>query len=508
MNKRLLSLCLAGLLLLPTFASCSDGGNDPETSGNDPEINVESVGDPSEGDPSAEGEEETAVSDDLPEMSFDGHDYMIYNANAESNEWYTTTFVTCEEDSAEPILSAIFNRNLAVEERFDVTISESYQDASQIQQSITAGLGDFDIALVKGGDALNLARAGYLRDLNKLDYLNFEKPYWDAKAAEQLTISGKLYMGVGDFLTTHIDETIVMYFNKELVERHSLENLYDLVNAYEWTYDKMGELGSIVCGDANGDGKYDDNDDYGLMSWSGVLYPFLLFGSGEMYVTKTEEDVPDVTFYNDRFVSVYEKLLTICHSNGDTFTYDAQLKSNTKGLSNNHRVQEIMFPNNQVLFWVECASWARSLRDMDADFGIIPAPMYDTEQGEYYTYVNGNFFAPVVPTSVTGEDLDRTCIVLEALNSMSTDTVRKAYYDISLKYKSSRDKESQAMLDLLFSTRLYDSSVVYGFADISSTIYAKAADNNTDIASFYNKNRKSMNKQIKKIVEDLAEYDY
>lgn len=504
MNKRLFALLLAALLLLPTVASCSDNG---DSDGDETDTSAVT---PSADDTTIIEEEETepAISDDLPEITFDGHDYMIFNSNAESNDWYTTTFVTFEEDSADTIPSAIFNRNLSVEERFQVTISESYQTNDQIQQSITAGLGDFDIALLKGDGAISLAQAGYLRDLNTLNYLNFEKPYWDNNAADQLTIANKLYMAVGDFMTTHIDETITMYFNKELITRHSLEDPYTLVNNYEWTYDKMSEMGTTVCADTNGDGKYDDNDSYGLISWSGVLYPFLLFGSGETYITKDETDMPQITFYNDRFLAVYEKLLNICHADGDTFTYDAQLKANTKGLSNNHRVQEIMFPNNQVLFWVECVSWARALRDMDADFGIIPAPMYNAEQGEYYTYVNTNFYAPAIPTSVTDENVDRTCIILEALNSMSTDTVRKAYYDISLKGKSSRDEESQAMLDLIFDTRLYDASVVYLIADISSNIYTKAADNNTDIASFYNKNRKAMNKQIGKVYEKLSEFDY
>ena len=40
----------------------------------------------------------------------------------------------------------------------------------------------------------------------------------------------------------------------------------------------------------DGNGVYDDNDSYALMSWRGVLYPYLIYGSGESYITKDEND--------------------------------------------------------------------------------------------------------------------------------------------------------------------------------------------------------------------------
>ena len=57
-------------------------------------------------------------------------------------------------------------------------------------------------------------------------------------------------------------------------------------------------------------------------------------------------------------MSAYEKVVDICHSDGDNFFYDADIRTSTMGVEN-HRVQEIMFPNNQALFWVECVCWAR-----------------------------------------------------------------------------------------------------------------------------------------------------
>lgn len=498
--KKPLSLILALLMLASSFVACSDNGAEDtpaETTAPTPAAEETVV---------EEEETEPLIKDDLPEMDFEGHNYVIYNTNPETNDWFTTTFVDFEEDSGEPIPSAIYNRNLAVEERFNVVISEVYQAASEVKQIIQAGSGEgMDLVLLDGSDAITYISQKFIYDLNTLDYIDLDKPYWDQNSREYLTLAGRYYEGVGDFMTTHIDETVCMYFNKGLITDHGLENPYELIDGMKWTYDKMHEMGAAVCNDSDGNGVRDDNDSYALMSWSGVLYPFLIYGSGESYISKDENDWPVPSFFSDRFIAAFENILTVAHSEGDTFTYDAQIKNNTKGLSNNHRVQEIMFPNNQVLFWVECVSWARALREMETDFGIITAPMMNEEQGQYYNYCNGNFYGQCVPVTLTGDALDRTCIIMEALNAHSTSTVLEAYYDISLKSKYSRDEESGRMLELIFANRVFDVSIVFDIASINSTIYDMAAQNNKDIASYYNRTRKSMTKTIEKTMEKIIE---
>ncbi|MGN1346905.1 MAG: hypothetical protein ACI4V1_08965 [Eubacteriales bacterium] len=498
--KRTLCLILAAWMLALSFVSCSEKNAEQDL-----------AGETTSSAPSAEGsvteeETESAIKDDLPEMNFDGHTYTIYNTNSEANTWFTTTFVDFEEDSGEPIPSAIYNRNLAVEDRFNVVINEIYQTAAEVKQIIQAGSGDdMDLILLDGSDTISYITQKLIYDLNTLDYLDLNKPYWDQNSREYLTLGGKYYEGVGDFMTTHIDETICMYFNKGLITDYNLENPYELIDNMKWTYDKMHEMGINACNDADGNGVLNDHDSYALMSWSGVLYPFLIYGSGESYITKDENDAPVPSFYNDRFVAVFEKILDVCHSEGDTFLYDANIKANTMGLASNHRVQEIMFPNNQVLFWVECVSWARALREMETDFGIITAPMYNEEQGRYYNYCNGNYYGMCVPVTLVGDSLDRACIILEALTSHSTSTVLEAYYNVSLQSKYSRDEESGRMLDLIFSNRIFDVSIVFDVASINGSLYDMAAKNNKDIASYYNRTKKMTEKSIQKIMDSILE---
>ena len=487
--KKTLCLILAALMLSSSFAACSD--NKAENTPNDPSAA------PIAGETAASAgtveETESAISDDLPEVTFGGADYVIYNSNADTNTWFTTTYVTYEEDTGDTIPSAIFYRNLAVEDRFDVAISEMYSPAGDIKSVIQAGSGEgMDMLLLDGSDAISFIQQKFVYDLNTLDNLNLDKPYWDQNAREYLSLGGRLYSGIGDFMTTHIDETVCMYFNKGLISNHQLENPYELVDNFKWTYDKLNEMGAKV------------SNSWALMSWRGVLYPFLVYGSGESYMKKDETDTPYLSFYSDRFVSAFEQITAIAHSNGDTFTYDADQMSNTKGLSNNHRVQEIMFPNNQVLFWVECVSWARALREMETDFGIITAPMFEETQQKYYNYCNGNFYSIHLPVTLVGDTLNRSTIITEALNSHSTNTVLKAYYDVSLSTKYSRDEETGRMLDLIFDNLVYDVAIVYDMASVNSSLYTMASENKTDISSYYKKNQKSMKKQIENMMKKIT----
>ena len=141
---------------------------------------------------------------------------------------------------------------------------------------------------------------------------------------------------------------------------------------------------------------------------------------------------------------------------------------------------------------------------MEEDFGVVVPPMYDETQGQYYSFHHGRFYGPQIPVTLTGETLDRCAIILEALNSHSTNTVLKAYYDVSLTNKISRDEETGKHLDLIFDTLTYDTSIVYDIASIDSGLYTMASENKKDIASYAKKNQKVMKKQIERIIENIA----
>lgn len=339
--KKTLCLILALLMLTSSFASCSNNNSDKTEDTTESTETVPVLAESTE----TETEETTpAITDDLPEIKFEGHDYKIYNTNPETNTWYTTVHVTFEEDTGEPITSAIFYRNLAVEERFDVKITEIEHTSAEAKAVITAGTADdMDLILTDGSEAIGFIQNNNVYDLNTVDYIDLDKPYWDQNARKYLSIAGHYYGGVGDFLTTSLDETVGLFFNRALLESYNLEDPYELVNTKKWTLDKFAEMGASVSTDLNGDGKFNDQDRYSLLGIRFNVYPMFIYGTGESYVKKDENDIPYLSTNSERFMSAYEKVVDICHSDGDNFFYDADIRTSTMGVEN-HRVQEIMFP--------------------------------------------------------------------------------------------------------------------------------------------------------------------
>ena len=191
MNKRIAAVVLSLLLLLSACGESVENTDSPSAA--ETELAPEIV---------EEAETEPVISDDLPESDFEGYEYVIYNSNPETNTWFITVHVVADEDSAEAIPAAIFKRNLAVEERMNIRISEVEQSADQIKNAIMSGDSSFDLTLMQGPSVLAQAQSGYLIDLKTLPHQNFEKPYWDYNAYKQLSICNKLFICVGDFLTT------------------------------------------------------------------------------------------------------------------------------------------------------------------------------------------------------------------------------------------------------------------------------------------------------------------
>ena len=119
-TRKLLALFLALVMTASAGIGCAQSAEETET--------IAETAAQTE----AETEEETKVSDDLPDSDFEGYQFNIFNSNPESNNWFTTVHVTAAEDSGEAIPSAIFNRNLFVEDRLNIKIVETEQTAAQI----------------------------------------------------------------------------------------------------------------------------------------------------------------------------------------------------------------------------------------------------------------------------------------------------------------------------------------------------------------------------------------
>ena len=475
-KTKLLLLLLA--LLLPLAAACSAS---PQPTKNPQDTQPENQS----GENETGGENETPAKAPLilPEAKYNGYAFRIINIEQSTMPWIYTT-ITADEDTGVEVNDAVYRRNRLVEERFDISIKEIIENshgtiASKATKSIQSGSDDYDLVIVNAPEAVGMAKKQSLMDYNEIPYVDLTRPYWDKDIKRDLSVGGRSYLMVGDFSMMHYGLNVAMFFNKKLLNEFGLESPYNLINEGKWTYDKFFEMASGASVDLNGDGKFDKNDRFGYMSITHVWSPTFLAAAGQQTVLKDANDLHCFGMDNEKFITIYQKLTAKMHEGNMLFDADD---------AGNHRLQDVMFPGDQALFWSEVVHWATILRNMDSDFGIIIHPKYDASQTEYQNYVGT---PPVLAVPVSASDFERTGMVLEALCYESTDTVIKAYYDVLLKTKISRDDESEGMLDIMFKYRFYSIADTYYQSEIHAPMNGKALSKQgaADIVAWIEKNR-------------------
>ena len=160
------------------------------------------------------------------------------------------------------------------------------------------------------------------------------------------------------------------------------------------------------------------------------------------------------------------------------------------------------FQSDRALFNICWLNRASLFREMETDFGISPMPKYDEAQENYASFVH-MYCANTIAVLKTGQNFERTGVILEALSAESMYGLTEAYYEKTLKSKASRDEESSAMLDVIFGTRIYDLGYIFNWGSIYSSVGSMAGVNGQDISG-YSSTMKKANKAINKAIKDAV----
>ena len=461
-----LTLCITAALF--TSFSCQSG----ETQENTTTVDTISSG---------ETESLTEATPELPERNFDGYTFTFLNGNTS----YTYNVVTAEEQNGDTINDAIYQRNLAVEELYNIQIEEiiSTDPQGDYNRAVTSQDDSFDIALLRMEWAFPVVLENQAVNWSEIPNLNLDQPYWVQGSISSMSLMNDVYFAVSLFDLSHFESVRGFIFNKDMVEDMNLESPYYLVREGRWTIDKLHEMSMTVSSDLDNDGNFTMADRYGIDGYSNVLCNTLMCGVGSILsIGKDEDDLPYVDLDNDYNI---ERLLAVSEMFGKNDGFVCKMED--RGV----------FRDNKALFGSVLFSEVAAMRDVDINFGIIPTPKYNEEQTGYIN-LGGSPFFMVVPQTVT--DCDRTGAVMEALARTSEGVIDVAYYDIVLKGKSSRDDESVEMLDIIFSTLEYYHPLANSYlnAPLADTYIFNGR---TDFASYFASVKDSINTEIDEAIE-------
>jgi len=418
--------------------------------------------------------EETELPDNLPEKDYNGESVFVTIYSSDEQRY---DMVTEDTETGEVLHDAVYRRNHAVEDRYNIVfeISET-SDTNSLHASVVAQSEDFELLFYPICYGYTLANQGDFLSTDDLPYIDLEKIWWDQSLRRDLSINNKLYFMSGDISPSSMNMSACILFNKKLFDQHALAYPYDMVREGTWTMDAVSTLIDGLTVDMDGDGKIsskaDSTDVFGLTGWMWSIPYGLFYGAGERFVKNNAEGVPCLDYDLDRVVSIYEKIYDIIITKQSYFAVNtAEEYENTR---------KVFQTDRSFLLDVKLYDMG-NLRDMESDFGILPIPKYDETQNSYITFVNAASNMISVPVMVS--DPEKCSILLEAMASESFKNLTPSFKTSILKGKYVRDEESSEMVDIIIRNRVFDIAYIYKIAGFENVIRLQIMANKEEVVS-------------------------
>jgi len=477
--KKLIAILLLFTMAASAAACSSDtpGTADTETSANTTasETTTAETLDPN----SREG----AVSN-IEKMDLGG---MTINVGYIDASLYRTDIVGA--DDGDVINEAIYNRNLAVEEKLGIkynpiALSTSTTEAgSKFKNTVLSGDSAYDLNTGHQSVLSKMLFDGLYYNIADDEYISYDSPWWAYDYMKEFGIGeDRIYFLFGDITLGMLKSAGCVYVNKPLFEDYYIptDELYEMVFDGKWTLDQMYEYTSGAYTDLNGNGITDEGDLYGMASTTGKSVEHFQYDAGVRTTQRDSDGVPELILNNERTVAFAEKFYQLYHNNpgAKIFTVDSAI---------NAEIRE-MFKNNELMFNPNWFYTVEYLRDMESDFGIIPYPKLDEMQEEYMTLVHNGTTMFTVPVTITNEKVEIIGAVLEEMAFEAYKNVTPAYFEVALKEKYSRDNTSSQMLDMIQQSLYTDFGYCYsGVLNNIGTLRELAKLQTTDFSSWYAK---------------------
>ncbi len=443
--------------------------------------------------------EDAAYVDNVPDdLKYDGYEFVMAFPNPAD---HGLDFQLVDEgDVSSQLQSSIYNRNRIIEGRFGITLSGFCAGNSDTQTSF------FVDAVLSGEDAVDLAyiaftfsgipwiTSGQAMPWNDVPHIDTSRVYWNQDSIKNLSVAGYEFLLQGDINWPSMISTQVCFFNQPVAEENQVGNLYEVVNDSEWTFEKMRTLAKAYSKDLNNDGKYDDTDQYGIaMCYYGAVYEI---GIAANYITVLQtEDGYEINTSSDKLAEIVDFAYNVIHEDGTTYLERYDYIHESKGIP--------IFFDNRALFMFTGLGTGDHFRNEQADYGIIPCPKWNEEQEKYCTTNDQWGLACSIPMTATNPE--RTGAITEALCALSGKLVYPTYYEVVLSERNTRDEESKAMLDLIFSNIIFDPGIAFAVNEVYIPIQKLVRDKSTDIASWNARYSGKVQGQFDKLYDYVVE---
>ncbi len=500
--KRILAVVLAAIMCLGVLASCNDGDGEetrPQGSLNE---------DPNAGN--------------FKSADYEGNEFtfLVIKHSDIIKDYYGGAFIDAETLTGGKVNDAVFERNHAVEKKYNVEIVEKAEvngDPAQIlQQYIMSGDFVFDVVYGWGYKLGACITENYLGDFNNLTDADFTQEYWSPSTIEDLTVDDRLFLSQNEISMNVLDWASFLFYNKTMAADRNIESEfgspYEMVEEGTWTYDKFLKMVQGASADLDGDGSITRNDFFGLLDGNGIGTGALQ-NCGVYYTTKNDDGSYDLSFYSEKTLGIIDMVYEV-YSN-DKYVKDFEdiwnePGSSSDGFDDEWQYARSYFATDHALFCGGSANITseQAFRDMDSEYGVLPFPKYDVNQENYNATLDplaSMFALPSTERTDIGS-WERTGIILEYMAYKSHEILLPAYYYEVLQGQRMDDERDREMLDIIRQNVHYEFADLVSITSISDTItnmFKKPAM----AASTYTRNQKKMLNDLDEFYSSVISLD-
>ena len=458
---------LIGLtMLLLVFGSCN--GKKPNPEKTTPPPNTTGSDDGNTG-PKYEYDENGYIKDRLPaDLSLKQRSFQILQWSS-----YQPEFVT--DAGADDINHALYNRIQNVEQRLKCYVSVQFESGDwdnmttfiqKVYNDSASERNTYDLVGQYSFVAPSAAMYGCYANLSKVDYLDFEMPWWDSDLLESAQLSGKTYFATGDIAPTSIYQNFCMFFNHNMVSAYqdahgySVNDLYDLVlKDGGWTLEVLQTMTKDVYDDVNHNGEADTADVFGLNVSDFPSYDAFFYACGMKIVEKDGNG--DFSLSSDftgmKTSNLIDELRAYLIEKDEVFEGDGA----------------DAFQAGRAMFALTVFNYPiNKLNNVNFKYGVLPVPKYDSSQDRYYSSLAAPYTLYSIP--VRCQQTSDSGALMEALASDAYRNISPKIFEEALKLRYSGDYAQNAeVFDLIRASRVYDVGRIYG--NIMSDKGSKAA---------------------------------
>ena len=509
--KRIAALLLALLMIASslTLFSCATPQEDEKKDDGTSEGNQGTTA----GDDEEEGEPRLPL--DLPEATYNGKEihFLSWSANGQrevGNGWIPWEEVDVPDYDGDPINGAVYDRNGAVEERFDVVITSEYVDVdgavltTAIRNNHTSGDDTYQIITTRSYEMKSIVLENLMYNMFELENLHTDMPWWNQDSVASFTFGSALFFAAPEMLLRDKGATATMYYNDKVATDYGVPDLYAMVEDGTWTFEEFVSISESVATSLDGDDVMNSgNDLWGANTSDDSVY-FLFAGSGMKFAHMNEDGYIEYDFGSEESILFMQDIFDL--------TIYSDHCAHDKVVDLSDAPTGGIFKSDNALFNFGLVKSILDLRDMESDFGVLPIPKYDEYQENYYSLVYIHHDCVLGMPAVV-QEAEAVSVVLEYMSYLSYYDIYPIFYDTVILGKSPRDEKSKDMLELIFQTRMFDPGQYWDHGADMTGIHGDqgylrmAGTGNNNVASVYARFEKAIEfsfNQINEYIEKLS----